>query len=257
MPKHIHTSLLLLFLLPNLALSASAQATYAVVVGISDYARLGPRSGDLNFADDDARLFVSLLQSRAGGSVPARNIILLTEQQATRNNILRAMGLFQRATQQDRIIFFFSGHGNQGILSPYDASPNVFLQHNDIKRAFRQSAAHTKLILADACKSGSMSRHTSPPAAQSADLNKNVVVMMSSRANQTSQELSRLQHGAFTYFLVRGASGEADADHNRIVTMQELYKYMRTTIQSVTGNQQIPVVFGKFPVTMPFTYIGS
>lgn len=255
----IHNLLYPLFLLIGSVIPVTAQNTYAVVVGISDYAILGPGNGDLNFADDDARLFADLLQSRAGGTVPARNIILLTERQATRNNILRAMNLFQQATPNDRIIFFFSGHGDQGILVPYDAGPGVILMHSDVKIAFRNSAARTKLLLADACKSGSMRRNTfpHPPVTQSADLNKNVVVMMSSRANQVSQELPRLQHGAFTYFLVRGATGEADIDRNRIVTMQELYRYMRSAIQKITRNGQTPVVFGRFPVSMPFTYVRS
>ena len=256
--KHLYTTLFALLLLGAIVCPASAQTTYAVIVGISDYALFGPNNGDLNFADDDALMFKNLLQSRAGGSVPPGNIILLTERQATRSNILRAMNLFRRATQHDRIIFFFSGHGDQGLLVPYDARPGFVLMHSDVKSAFRASAAHTKLLLADACKSGSMRLHTAPhPVDNSADGNSNVVVMMSSRANQTSRELSNLQHGAFTYYLVRGAVGDADADRDRIVTMQELYKYMRVTIQSATHNQQTPVVFGKFPVSMPFTYIGS
>ncbi len=249
------------FIVTTLILSASsalAQTTYAVIVGVSDYAIMSPGKGDLRYADDDARLFANLLQSRAGGSVPARNIILLTEQQATRANILQAMQLFRQAKANDRIIFFFSGHGDQGMLLPYDVGPGVVLLHNDVKSAFRQSAAQTKLLLADACKSGSMRRQTlphPPPVASSSELNKNVVVMMSSRANQLSQELPDIRHGVFTYYLAKGALGEADFDRNRIVTMQELYRYMRSTIQSKTGNQQTPVVFGRFSSSMPFMYV--
>ncbi len=257
MIRHLHITMILICLSAGIAWS---QTTYAVIVGISDYKILTPgKGGDLRFADDDARLFAALLQSKAGGTVPTRNIILLTERQATRDNILRAMQLFRQASASDRIIFYFSGHGDQGMLHPYDVGPGVFLQNNDVKSAFRQSSAHTKLLLADACKSGSMRRQAFPHAPTNSpnEQTKNVVVMMSSRANQFSQELSSIQHGAFTYYLVKGAAGEADLDHNRIVTMQELYRYMRGTIQKVTRNQQTPVVYGRFPASMPFTYIGT
>ncbi|WP_158600253.1 caspase family protein [Fibrisoma montanum] len=236
-----------------------AQTTYAVVVGISDYANFGPQNGDLHFADDDARLFAELLMSREGGSISPNNIILLTERNATRANILRALSLFQQATSRDRVIFYFSGHGDQSYLLPYDARPGVVLFHNEVKKAFRQSAAQTKVLLADACKSGNIRRrtYTQAPSTTSSDVNKNVIVIMSSRANQLSQELGRLRHGVFTYFLVRGAAKEADENRDRIVTMQELYKYMRQMIMRMTQNQQTPVVFGRFPASLPFTRLSQ
>ncbi|WP_288427466.1 caspase family protein [uncultured Spirosoma sp.] len=264
MLNHIHfvfakiVSILLTGWLSLNLLPSSAQTTYAVIAGVSDYLNAGPTNGDLQYADDDALLFAQLLQTPAGGNVPAQNIVLLTNHQATRDNIRRAMTLFRRAAPNDRIIFFFSGHGDQGVLLPYDVGPGVVLLHNDVKQAFRQSAARTKLLLADACKSGSMRRRTTQlqaPAPSSSTLNKNVIVMMSSRSNQFSQELRQLQHGAFTYFLVRGVQGEADIDRNRVITMQELYAYMRTKIGRLTAGKQIPVVFGRFPASMPFAYL--
>jgi len=237
--------------------SAAAQQTYAVVVGISDYALGQPGKGDLNFADDDARLFAFMLQSPAGGSVPAGNMILLTDREATRANILKAMKLFKKAAKADRIIFFFSGHGDQGFLLPYDynAGPGAVVQHDDVKLAFRESPALTKLLLTDACKSGSMFPTTRPKSTVKTPpaLNNNVVIMVSSRAKQFSQELSQLKHGAFTYFLVEGASGKADVDHNHIVTFHELYVYMRWTIQQATQNQQTPMMFGRFKPDTPFS----
>ncbi len=256
----IHSFCLLLLsyvLLLQTPVLAATQQTYAVIVGISDYALGQPGKGDLNFADDDARLFANMLQSPAGGSVPAANIMLLTEKQATRANIIKAMTLFRRAAKNDRIIFFFSGHGDQGVLFPYDGAPGVVVLHNDVKLAFRQSNAQTKLLLADACKSGSMYRSSlsKTPVARAHTLNNNVIVMLSSRANQFSQELAQLKHGAFTYYLVLGASGKADADHNQTVTMRELYVYMRNAIQQATYNQQTPVVFGRFSSDMPFAVV--
>ncbi|GAB3709484.1 hypothetical protein GCM10027592_45660 [Spirosoma flavus] len=259
MQKILQVTCLLVFNLITTANSVSAQTTYAVVVGVSDYANFGPNNGDLHFADNDAQLFSELLMSREGGSVPSNHIILLTERNATRNNILRALSLFRQASSQDRIIFYFSGHGDQSYLLPHDAAPGVVLFHNDIKKAFRQSKAQSKFLVADACKSGNIRRHTytEAPTNQPSDLNKNVVVFMSSRANQLSQELGAIKHGVFTYFLALGAAGKADENRDRVVTIYELFKYMHKSISDVTGKRQTPVIIGRFPSSLPFTRLGQ
>ena len=51
--------------LPAEARSAKAGATYAVVIGISDYQ--DPQIPDLRFADKDAEAFANFLHSPAGG----------------------------------------------------------------------------------------------------------------------------------------------------------------------------------------------
>ena len=108
---------LILGLIPN---TIQAQTTYAVVVGVSDYQILDFRTGDLRFADDDAERFTAFLRSSAGGNVSSQNIIQLTNKNAGQANILLAMNIFQKASSQDRIIFYFSGHGLEKAFVPYD-----------------------------------------------------------------------------------------------------------------------------------------
>ena len=243
------------------------QRTFAVIVGVSDYKLGQPGKGDLNYSDDDARIFSDFLKSRAGGSVPANQIRLLTDRQASRQHILQAMTVFKKATPDDRIIFYFSGHGDDQVFLPYDASPGVALPHQDIKDAFRGSAAGTKLLLADACMSGTMKEHTAgtsarvaKPVSRQSSTNSNVIVMMSSRLKETPQESSNslessnLKQGTFTYYLVRGAQGEADdAPKDGIVTIWELHNYVSRNVQKLTSKKQIPAVFGRFDKNLAFT----
>ena len=247
------------------------QQTFAVVVGISDY-KLGlPNKGDLHYSGDDARSFCELLKSQAGGRVPPANIRLLIDRNASRVNILQAMTIFQRAMPNDRIIFFFSGHGDEGLFLPYDAytsGPGLVLQHAVIKAAFRKSVAQTKFLIADACKSGSMTKRLYPhalseqdPLAASdtlntlqANANSSVVVILSSRSDEVSQESSRLKGGAFTHYLVEGARGAADNDpHDGIVTIRELHKYVWRKVKAEVGDSQTPKVFGRFSENLAFT----
>lgn len=253
-------------LLSSTTHSDTTHRTFAVVVGVSDY-KLGlPGKGDLEYSDDDARGFSALLQSQAGGNVPSENIRLLIDQNASHTRILQAMTIFQQATPNDRIIFFFSGHGDSEMFLPYDGAPGKELWHTTIKAAFRQSVAGTKLLLADACMSGSITRKVYPQALHPADTSathstasshhstSNVVVMLSSHYNQVSQENRRLHQGAFTYYLIKGARGAADTSpSDGIVTIKELHYYVWYKLRAIAGTSQTPNVFGNFPDDLAFT----
>ena len=80
--------------------------TYAVIVGVSNY----PKS-PLNYTDDDAFKFYSHLRSIAasGRIVPNKNITLLLDNKATKQNILAALeSVVKRAKATDRIIFYIN-----------------------------------------------------------------------------------------------------------------------------------------------------
>lgn len=227
--------------------------TYAVVVGIADYEQLSNRTGDLRFADRDARRFAAFLQSKAGGQVGAGQLRLLTNRQASQAAIRQALTIFQRATPTDRVIFYFSGHGLPDSFVPYDGSPGLtrsYLPHSAIKQAFFRSGANTKLCIADACLSGSMTRQTtvSPTRAVINDLPRsgNVAMLLASRSTESAVEAGRLAGGAFTHYLLAGLAGRADQNRDHLVTIRELHRYVSPRVRSLTRGRQAPVFFGHF-----------
>lgn len=229
---------------------AEGQATYAVIVGIADYKITDYRNGDLRYADQDARRFGEFLRSSTGGAVPAQNIVLLINRNATKASIVSALRLFEKAAPSDRVIFYFSGHGLRGGFLPYDVSatnPATVLSHREVKTAFKPSAASTKLCIADACLSGSMTAREAwnSPASQEV-ASSNVVLMLSSRSTQPSVESGLRRGGVFTHFLLSGLGGKADANRNRTVTIKELYDYLAPRIRRDTPNHQSPLFYGKF-----------
>ena len=229
---------------------AEAKTTYAVIVGIADYKLSDYRNGDLRYADQDARRFGEFLQSTTGGAVPAQNIVLLTNRNATKAAIVQALRLFEKAAPPDRVIFYFSGHGLAGGFLPYDVSatnPATVLTHREVKAAFKPSSASTKLCIADACLSGSMTtRETWNASAPKEAASPNVVLMLSSRSTQPSVESGLRRGGVFTYFLLSGLGGKADTDRNRTVTIKELYGYLAPRIRRDTPNHQSPLFYGRF-----------
>jgi uncharacterized caspase-like protein len=71
-------------------------------------------------------------------------------------------------------------------------------------------------------------------------------------------ELGELGHGIFTYYLVQGLAGAADANRDGIVSLQELYDYLEQQVtqksRAVGGNQH-PVMKGELEGAMPLTRV--
>lgn len=228
---------------------ASAKTTYAVLVGIADYKATDYRNGDLRYADQDAQRFGAFLQSAAGGKVPTQNIQLLTNRAATKSAILKALRLFEKAGAQDRVIFYFSGHGLKGGFLPYDVStsdPASILTHQEVKAGFKASKASTKLCIADACLSGGMTARTAwqQPAAK-ISTSSNVVLMLSSRSTQSSVESGKARGGIFTFFMLKGLNGSADSNQNKSVTVKELYTYLSPRLKAEHAEPSIALVLWK------------
>jgi hypothetical protein len=75
--------------------------------------------------------------------------------------------------------------------------------------------------------------------------NQNVMLFLSSRTNETSQE-TQYKNSLFTIFLERGLRGGADKDKNRQITARELFDFVHKGVIEASGNKQHPVMWGKF-----------
>lgn len=248
------------YLLVATASSAPTGQTYAVVIGIADYQVLTYATGDLRFADRDARQVAAFLQTKAGGSVPASHIRLLTNRQATQPAIEQALQLFQKATASDRVILYFSGHGMTNSFVPYDARPGQsgkLLTYQLIKSAFRAAKASTKLCIADACLAGGLAQQRAKRQTMAKDIGdgSNVAMILASRSTQGAVEDQRLSGGAFTYYMLQGLKGRADLDGNGIVTIRELHRYVMPQVKQRTGGRQTPIFYGRFPDSLPLSYL--
>ena len=84
----------------------------ALVVGVSDYA--SPDVPDLRGPRQDAAGLYAMLTARAGFGVPADNVCLLVDGDATRARFEEALegALTGRAAEGDAVLIFFAGHGS-------------------------------------------------------------------------------------------------------------------------------------------------
>ncbi len=234
--------LLVAIFLLNVGYAASAKV-YLVSVGISDYPG---RENDLALPANDAKLVTQIYLRNSRNT----EYIQLLNSQATVENILNAMrSLYARAGENDIVVFFFSGHGYPGGFCAYDHSPNGrCLSYEKIRKAIAPSRAKSKMIFADACFAGKI---TTPQREEHANAKANVMLFLAARSNEYSYELGRtMSNGIFTTYLTRVLVGEADRNHDRIITARELYDFVHPEVIRRTHGEQHPKMWGNFPDNM-------
>jgi WD40 repeat protein len=236
----------------------------ALIVGVSKYA---DSSIDLAYADADAKALYDYLTSSALGPAAFRpkDVQLLLNEKATVANITTGLREFlHQAREDDFVLFFFAGHGaadpnnlKELYLLAHDTSPKkiagtgLLMRH--VREAISDIDARDVLILTDACHSAGMGsskgqRGLADNAVNQAFLQKmlhasgGLAILTASEAAQASLEDARIRHGVFTDFLLRGLHGEADADHDRIVTLGEIMEYVRENVKKNTAGRQIPAI---------------
>jgi len=71
------------------------------------------------------------------------------------------------------------------------------------------------------------------------------IILTSSRQNEISKESDKLQHGFFTYYLIKGLKGEADLNDDKIIDLDEISFYLNKHVPEATDNTQHPVKKGQ------------
>ena len=235
----------------------------AVVVGVSKN-KYNTRY-NLQFAHRDALQFSKLLGCTQ--KVEIDTIITLVNEKATTGNFectLQYLGRFAADTSSrkiDYLLIYFSGHGKLGPAD--DDNEGYFIMHNSGgPDADTYGYAHSKLIkklrthfsgcsriimIADACHAGRFTGKKSINLPLLQEQNNfvaeedRVIEILSSDGDKESFESPNLEHGLFTYYLIRGAEGEAYRNNDGVPSLEALDKYLRNNIDP---DKQIPVVKG-------------
>ncbi|PTM08620.1 MAG: hypothetical protein DA408_20230 [Bacteroidetes bacterium] len=265
-------SLILALLLPSALrcqlkpMGQVAGVKRAVVIGVSKFQN--EHIPPLQYAHADATAFATFLQSKAGGSLPDNQLKLLTNEQATQGQMAAALTwLMDESKEGDTAIIYFSGHGdmetktmaNHGFLLTYDAPAATYMAGGAFPVFYLQSVLQTLstqkkvqvMLVTDACHAGklagSANQGTQATAQLLAEQFANEARLLSCQPNEYSEEGAHWGggHGVFTYFLLDGLMGLADANQDGSVTLLELQRYLEDEVpRAVSPKSQIPLVFG-------------
>lgn len=240
--------------------------TWAVVVGISDYQH--PDIPDLRFADKDAEAFAIFLRSPAGGGLDDDHLSLFCNEQATGANVAMALSaLFDEAQEGDKVVIYFSGHGDvetkrlsqPGYLLCWDSNPKVYfaggtIKVNDLQEVVSTLAVQNKarvLLITDACHAGTLAGSdiggSQVTAKNMSTQFANELKILSCQPNEFSIEGEQWGggRGAFSYNLVDALFGLADNNNDLFVTLQEVGRYLEDHVTTqVAPATQVPMVVG-------------
>jgi hypothetical protein len=257
----------LYILIPTITFCQRKPQIYALVVGISKYQ--DAQIGNLSFAKKDALEFYEFLKSNAGGAISEVNISLLTDEKATRSEVLKSLrNITLRSTSEDMVIFYFSGHGIQdshekaGYLLSYDTErnnePGSAIGMNEITNRLEPDDAKVKVSYIDACHAGMFKNNGTKGINENiafykelANATKTSLYFVASGPNEDSKESAELGNGVFTRYLLTGLKGEADKSqpgakgfNDGRVTATELDIFLKLNVWKATNYAQKPEIYG-------------
>jgi uncharacterized caspase-like protein len=239
---------------------------WAVIVGISRYKH---SQLNLKYADRDAEALYNVLVTPSGGGFKQEHICKLTNEDATTGNITRALRSFlKKPAREDLVLIYFACHGAPDFDRPgnvyllgYDTAPDdiagTALPMREIDSSLKENLhAEKVIVLVDACHStaigGGIGRRSA--IADSTLLKRylleisrakgGLALLASAEANEVSFEDFKWGggHGVFTHYLLEGMRGAADIDANGIITIGELFEYVRDNVKRATDYKQHPFI---------------
>ena len=236
------------------------QNAVALIIGVESYSSLPPAQ----YADSDASHFYDYANQALG--VPINKIKLLTNAKATRADLLMAMKSWMRTEivfGWSDVYIFFAGHGlanadgSKTYLLPADGRRELLDETSILRDDLIASAkgARTITMFLDTCYSGGTRTNEllladARPIAIVPDksaLPLNVTVLAAASGAQLSSTYEAAQQGLFSYWLMKGLEGDADANKDKKITTGELHEYVARQVGPMAqrrNRQQDPQLMG-------------
>ncbi|MEW6542885.1 MAG: caspase family protein [Nitrospirota bacterium] len=231
---------------------------YAIVMGIEQYRERIPKA---DFAVQDAKDVAQFLTAQAG--YREENVILRLNEQATKSDMEKYFEawLKNNVDANASLLIYFSGHGapqaatGDAYLVPYDGDP-AFIEQTGypLKRLYLMlDKLPTKnvVVMLDSCFSGAGGRSVLAKGARPMVLtveglasSAKAVVLAATSGSHLSLADQEKGHGLFTYYALQGLAGDADANGDGAIDVQELFEYLKPQVQRVArrtyNTEQVP-----------------
>ena len=210
------TTTIAVFLL--VAINMQAQKTFVLLSGVSNY---GVDSINLYNTTKDVKALDKVFMNQKFTVAKA------TSKNAYSDNIRTKLNAIVRlAKPQDRIIFFFSGHGTPGGFVPYD---RTLFNYQELVDIFKKAKAQYIYCFIDACMSGSVKSISNNNFGIGSGSPK-ICFMTASDATELSMEDSFVGHGYFTKALLKALRGMSDKNKDKQITLGEVFRYVQNDV---------------------------
>ena len=231
----------------------------ALIIGVADYEKT---NADALYADKDAQQFYDYATMKLG--IPSDNIKELVNDKADLGEILiNVKEWLRRSAKPNKsdIFIYFAGHGlasqdgSKMYLLPYDGRPrlleNTALLRDELFKDIKQSNPKSVTVFLDTCYSGITRNEEMLIAgrpivikAKEQSIPDGFTLFSAASNEQISRPLEEAKHGMFSYFLMKGMEGDADANNDNKITARELHAYVEQNVVQQSSGSQTPELQG-------------
>jgi len=218
----------------------------AVIIGIQNYKRLGKAE----FASQDAKRFYEYANVALG--IPQDRIKLLIDAEADQAAVLKTFRSWLPLNVnkgKTEVFVFYSGHGlpSQDGKSLYllphgvdqDLLEETAVDQRKIVSALQSASPKSVTMFIDSCYSGlsktgeTLLAGAKPVTLKNSDIGypAEFTVMSASSPSQISSSSQDLQHGIFSFYLMKGMEGDADTNRDGKITVGEMHQYLSENVQ--------------------------
>lgn len=225
--------------------------SFAVVIGINNYEKIGK----LESAVSDALAVQSIFQKNHFD-----NITLILNKEATQRRILTELysELPSKVSLDDRVIFYFAGHGitlkasgkpDKGFIIPVESSdsdyPDTAISMSQIRDLCSHIRAKHIMFIMDCCYAGQiitegqkMGQHE---ILDQQLLSHRRVIQIITAGGKDQQALEVDDHGVFTKFFLQSIEGQADVNKDNVVSGREIGNFVIPKVTNITAANQTPI----------------
>jgi hypothetical protein len=185
---------------------------------------------ELLYAERDAREFADAFRQHARVSSRLTTVLLGEQADAVRRTLQEVNASIRMRAMQNpaALIVYYSGHADAESLHLDGTAFSL----EELKTIVEGSPAAMRILIVDACRSGTLSRVKGVSAAPSFPIDvqsevapEGMAIITSSAANEFSQESDQLRGSFFTHHFINAIRGAADRDGDGKVTLNEAYAY--------------------------------
>lgn len=232
------------------------EKTIAIIIAIENYAvRSDNQVDNVKFAIKDASRFKEMLISSMG--IDEENIYEWKNEEALKSNLdYELKGLFHSLTENDRLIFYYVGHGfHDGVtnyLSTYDIHPfNIAETAISLRKILlnplQQSKCKNAFVFIDACAKSFDNENERSHIANINDDEFKIIaskfesysIFLSCNPGQSSYSCDELKNGIWTHFLTKAITESADEAilNHQYITDRKLGDYLSLRVSQYAKNK--------------------
>lgn len=252
---------------------------YLITIGINKYKN---SKYNLNYAQADADAVEKSMKQSSSTIFKAIIPYNIRNDKAVKSNIITALeDVRKKSLEQDMVVFYYAGHGvmsgegadaKEFYIVPTDVTQlygrddmlkNKAIAASSLKEYAQSINAQKQIFILDACQSaGALESVTERGVAEEkaiAQLARSTGTfwITSTGSNQFASEFEKLGHGIFTYSLIEGLDGKADANNDKKLTIRELSTYIENKVpelsEQLKGTAQYPSAYSfgnDFPIAV-------